>query len=209
MKHTESKNECSVVTATDISCSCQGRVILKDLSFQISSGAFLAFTGPNGVGKTTLLKTLCGLSQLPAGNISIPLEECIFLGHENGLKPELTTKENLQFWTRIFGHKIPVKAHSTFNINYLMNRQARHMSWGQKRKVALASAMFTRRKIWIFDEPTNGLDYSSVEEFSNLANNHCQRGGIVITATHGSFHSDICRYIELSEYSTQTHKIIV
>lgn len=203
----EIKSNGLTVKGSGLNCLRKGQKILANLTFNASEGQFLAFTGYNGVGKTTLLKVLAGMGEFTEGTLSIPLDYCIYLGHENGIKSELTVEENIRFWMRLYGKSTSSKYMSILGVNNILNRQLRHISSGQRRRVALASAILTGQKIWILDEPTTGLDEGSIAEFSNLADSHCKSGGIVIVTTHLPLKSWICSYLDLSKYSCRPSNV--
>lgn len=191
----------SIVRAVAISCQRGQQPVLSELSFEARPGDFLTFLGPNGVGKTTLLRTIIGLNSLLDGNISIPRDNCVYLGHHDGLKGELTVAENLTFWIQIFGNQIPSGDQFPFGVADLWDREIRHLSSGQRQKVALASVMLAGQNIWLFDEPTTGLDDASTAEFCRRVESHCTSSGIVIATTHSSFESRICQMIDLTPFA--------
>ncbi len=174
-----------------------GRLVLEHISFSAASGDFLVFTGPNGIGKSTLLRGLAGLGEISSGSLTIPLEETVFLGHLNGLKPHLTGSENLRFWIKAFGHQAEDTNSNIFGLRAFVQRQVKHLSSGQRRKLALATTILSGRKIWLLDEPTSGLDQDACLEFSALADQHCFAGGIIIASTHASFACKTCEYRSL------------
>lgn len=178
-----------------------GRPIFEGLSFAAHSGDFLVFCGPNGIGKTTLLYTLIGLSELIDGHLSISHDDCLFLGHDDGLKGELTVAQNLAFWIGVFGGELPDSDQWPFDIQKILDREVRHLSSGQRQKVALASVIFGGRKIWILDEPTTGLDASSAAEFCQWAQKHCDKSGIVIATTHLAFEYKRGQTLDLASFA--------
>ncbi len=185
------------VRAHQISCRRNGVTVLSDLSFTAGCGDFLAFTGPNGIGKTTLLRSLAGISEISAGALTVPLNETVFLGHENGLKLTMTVAENLRFWARVFGRELDSATVRMFDIAAVLNRQVRHLSSGQRRRLAIATASVSNRKLWLMDEPTTGLDDRSTAEFEAAAARHCAAGGILIATTHSEFKDSDCVYLDL------------
>lgn len=191
----------SVVRADAIGCQRGQQPVLSELSFAAHPGDFLTFSGPNGVGKTTLLRTLIGLNSLLDGNISIPRDHCAYLGHHDGLKGELTVAENLTFWIQIFGNQLPSEDQLPFGVADLRDREIRHLSSGQRQKVALASVILSGQDIWLLDEPATGLDNAATAEFCRHVESHCKSSGIVIATTHSNFASRICQMIDLTPFA--------
>ena len=186
------------VRAHQISCRRNGVTVLSDLSFAANSGDFLVFTGPNGIGKTTLLRVLAGIDETCSGSLKVPLDDAVFLGHENGLKPTLTAAENLRFWAHVFGQEIDSESAQMFGVGHLLNRQVRHLSAGQRRRLAIVTVSVSKRRLWLLDEPTAGLDAQSSAEFEALAARHCGSGGILLATAHSEFKSADCNFLDLS-----------
>ena len=146
-------------------------------------------TGPNGTGKTTLLRCLAGLIRADSGTISVLGENDLhYLGHLNAMKPQLTVTENLNFWAKINdASKIDdalENAIVTLNLTRLTDLPFSVLSSGQKRRVALARLLLSPRAVWLLDEPTVGLDTASILIVEAMFAKHLSEGGIIIAATH-------------------------
>ncbi len=176
------------LTVTDLSVTRAGLPVLSGVSFAIVPGEALILRGPNGIGKTTLLRTVAGLQPAYAGSIAGAEDQIAYAAHADGLKPTFSARENLKFWAQIFGtkdvtHRVS-EALADFDLETLADRPAANLSAGQKRRLGLARLSVTGRPIWIMDEPTVSLDTSSVQRFAEVVQNHLQSGGSAMIATH-------------------------
>ena len=161
-----------------------GLTVLEGVSFRLSPGQALILRGPNGIGKTTLLRTLAGLQPRVAGQMNVPPESLTYAAHADGLKAVLTVEENLAFWAAIHGVGGVAEAMAQMNLTELRARPAANLSAGQKRRLGLARLLVTGRPIWVLDEPTVSLDVASVALFAGVVRAHLGRGGMALIATH-------------------------
>lgn len=168
----------------NLACARGGIPVLSGVQFSLSAGQVLLLRGPNGIGKTTLLRTLAGLQPALAGQISLDPEDIAYGAHSDGLKATLTVAENLWFWARVYGSKDIDAALRGFNLESMADRQAHNLSAGQKRRLGLARLLVTGRRVWALDEPTVSLDTDSVALFTRAVADHCAAGGAALIATH-------------------------
>jgi heme exporter protein A len=197
----------------DLACRRGGRPVFDQLSFALGSGELLALTGRNGSGKTTLLRALALLVRPEAGailwqgvNVQIDPEtwrdRLAWLGHLDGLKGDLTVRENLLGAERLRGRP-PVDdrlddALIAFDLNALVHRPVRTLSAGQRRRTALARVMLTQAPLWLLDEPLNALDAPAQQAFRLVLQRHLDHGGLAIAATHGDLGIPGVRSLELA-----------
>lgn len=169
---------------SDLAIARGGIPVLEGLSFALEPGQALILRGPNGIGKTTLLRTLAGLQPALQGRIQGAEDQIAYASHSDGLKPTLTVAENLRFWASVFGTYRIEPALEAFALGDLQDRHAGNLSAGQKRRLGLARMLVTGRPIWILDEPTVSLDSSAVEMFADTMRAHLGQGGSALIATH-------------------------
>jgi heme exporter protein A len=179
-----------------VRCVRGGREVFSGLDFEAASGEALAVTGPNGSGKTSLLRLIAGLLTMAEGSIgleggetelSLP-EQVHYLGHRDALKPALSVLENLCFWQNFLGGEVsdPSRTLATVGIDHTAHLPAAYLSAGQRRRLSIARLLATRRPIWLLDEPTSALDGSAQGLFAGLMRDHLGRGGLIIAATHAA-----------------------
>jgi heme exporter protein A len=187
--------------AQGVACDRGGRRLFEGLSFSLEPGDALLVQGPNGTGKTSLMRQIAGLLPLAAGEVSVAgaeagtpaAELCHYVGHLNGIKASLTVRENLAFWreylvsgpeTDGFGDGGVDAALDVFGLSAIADISAAFLSAGQKRKLALSRLFACPRPIWLLDEPSVSLDTASVGRLGRAIEAHGQAGGIAIVSTH-------------------------
>jgi heme exporter protein A len=182
-----------------------GRLVFRDIDFDLAPGGALLLSGPNGSGKSTLLRIIAGLMPAEAGSLlwnarnalDDPISHArrlVFVGHHDAVKPGLTTAENLLFAARVRpggrrhdgGDRAAIAdALDAVGLAALADLPARYLSAGQRRRLALARLALRRgAPLWLLDEPTLGLDAASVARLGALLHAHRGAGGLVIAATH-------------------------
>ncbi len=171
--------------------------MIEGLSFAVKGGEALLLTGANGVGKTTLLRTLAGFIRpfrgrirLEGGDAELTVgEQAHVVGHTNAVKMSLSVAENAAFWNAYLdagqdaGSRIAA-ALQHFGLEDLSDFPAAYLSAGQKRRLGLARLLVARRPLWLLDEPTASLDTASSERLAAAVDDHTRSGGLAVIATH-------------------------
>lgn len=159
--------------------------ILANLTISLGPGAALVLRGRNGIGKTTLLRTLAGLQPVMAGELRISAETIAYASHADGVKTALSVRENLAFWARLYGVALDPQVLDHWHLSHLADRPAGLLSAGQKRRLGLARLDVIRPDLALLDEPTVSLDADSVGLFRRwLVDRHLGRRGAAVIATH-------------------------
>jgi heme exporter protein A len=174
----------SLVRVSDLSIARGGIAILGGIDFTVGAGRALILRGPNGIGKTTLLRTIAGLQPPLAGRITPGPDQIAHAGHADAVKAALTVGENLSFWASVYGAPGIDAALDDMALLPLRDRPAQSLSAGQKRRLGLARLLLSDRPVWALDEPTVSLDRDMVLLFARLLERHLQRGGAALLATH-------------------------
>lgn len=196
------------ISVKSLSVSRGGINLLEGLNIELNSGQAGILHGPNGVGKTTLLRALAGLQPIESGKIEYSIDDVCYSGHADGVKPTLTVRENLEFWADIFGHHSISEAAEQFMISDFLDLKVGTLSAGQKRRVGLSRLGLTGRSIWLLDEPTVSLDQTSVSIFENIIKDHLLKNGCALIATHIDLGlEDSAKIIDLSKYQPQLGKL--
>ena len=168
----------------DLAVSRGGIRLVEGVSFEVAPGRAMALRGPNGIGKTTLLRCLVGLQPAVAGAVEPDPEHFAYAAHADALKSTLTVAENLGFWAAVHGTPSIEPALAAFDLHRLADRPAGELSAGQRRRLGLARLVLTGRPIWALDEPTVALDRENVARFADVLSGHLAGGGMAVIATH-------------------------
>ena len=174
------------------------RHLLRDVSFAVEPGEFLKITGPNGVGKTTLIRVVCGLLPAESGVVEWrgrPVTssndeyhaDLAYLGHLNSLKADLTARENLRFLAGLRQSLGDADIDAALERVGILSRgdlAVRSLSAGQKRRLALARLLLSGAMLWILDEPVTNLDVAGIGLVEDLIRQHVGGGGLALAAAH-------------------------
>jgi heme exporter protein A len=188
-----------MLEVSNLKCVRGERQLFDGVGFRLESGKLLYLRGANGSGKTSLLRILCGLSPAEAGQIlwdGVPIDklgeayrrDLFYLGHHNALQEALTVNENLAFYAALAG-AIPSEADTAnalarLGLRACQSRLVRHLSQGQKRRVALSRLMLNRARLWVLDEPFVALDQAAIQLLADLVAAHLDKGGLAVLTSH-------------------------
>lgn len=194
------------------------RMLIRNFNFALNCGESIAVVGPNGLGKTTLLRTLCGMSRPYRGNVYLgshmlwpeKSEGCTadvcFLASQPALFLDHSVESNIEFYLRSLGRSVQqIEIGKVLKLVGLGDRSlqtARTLSTGQKRRLTLAFIHLAKPKIIFLDEPTNGLDSEGISLCLETLEATCKSGSGVVVATHDQILINWCqRQVNLKEWA--------
>ena len=196
----------TTLQASGLACTLGTRRLFTSLDFTLASGQWLMLTGANGAGKSTLLRIVSGLLAPSAGEIRWRGEvrdphaprwhsAFVYQGHSTGWKEQLSARENLSMQAWLDLGQAPLaerdaaadRAIERVGLVRQRNLPFARLSAGQRRRLGLARLPFSKRPLWLLDEPTTALDTAGQKLFAGLLDEHLGRGGCAIVATHLDF----------------------
>ena len=185
------------LTANQISCERLSRVLFENLNMALASGEIIQVIGENGCGKSSLLRILSGLLKPTSGtvfwndqciekNASEFRENLFYLNHNLSVKADLTVRENIMYQLKNIKNSLSAikEILEIWNLTQFENHTCRHLSQGQKQRVALAMLNLSNTKLWILDEPFSSLDILGAKQLEHCFEKHTQQNGSIIFATH-------------------------
>jgi heme exporter protein A len=185
------------VVAHGVACVRGGRLVFRDLSFEVAAGQLLVVEGPNGSGKTSLLRVLAGFIDPADGSVSVRIgdDEIVdaeerskqigWIGHQDAAKPQLTPCESVDFFAKLYARRAcAAEALARVGLSRVAQLPCLYLSAGQKKRLALARLVACGRAVWLLDEPFASLDEDGRRLTVQFISEHCAAGGVAIAATH-------------------------
>lgn len=175
------------LAARDIACRRGDRLLFRRFSATLAAGEVLHITGPNGCGKSSLLRIIAGLLRPAAGSVE-RVGKVGLLDERTALTENLALADALKFWARLDESRTSgaAKWMDTLRLSHLTPVPVGYLSTGQRKRVAMCRLLCQGAALWLLDEPLNGLDEEGVAAFTRLVADHLSIGGICVVTSHRS-----------------------
>lgn len=178
----------SLLSAKGVTLLRGGRLLFEGFDLSLQAGEAAHVTGPNGIGKSSLLRCVAGLLRPAAGTIE---HRGVALADDKlALDSERPLGEALAFWANIDGGESDL-ALEAMGLDALNEVPVRYLSTGQRQRARIARTIASRAPLWLLDEPANGLDAEGRERLAAVIDAHRAAGGAVLAASHVPFAEDM------------------
>ena len=190
------------LSATDLACRRGERLLFRGLSFALQAGEAAQVIGPNGTGKSSLLRILAGLLK-PFAGIVERSGGLALLDERLALDGDLPLGRALGFWAEIdrVGFLARESLADALGLGGLLDVPVRYLSTGQRKRAAIMQSNARAAPIWLLDEPLNGLDAEAAAAFQRQVANYLRAGGIAVIASHQPFEVPGLRRLELADFA--------
>ena len=169
-----------------VGCRRDGRVLFEGVSFALAPGAAMLVTGPNGVGKSSLIRLAAGLLRPASGQVTGEARRAL-LTEQAALDDDRPLAGAVRFWVRFDRDDAGIAveaALAALDLAPLAEVPVRLLSTGQRRRAAFARVMASGAPVWLLDEPANGLDAAAGRLLEAAIARHRDTGGAVLIASH-------------------------
>lgn len=187
------------LAAKDLACRRGDRLLFAGIDLTLEAGDGLHVTGPNGIGKSSLMRQLAGLLRPFEGHVA-STGGIGLVDERLALDEHATLGEALRFWERLDGCNDPSDAYEAMALTELVDVPVRYLSTGQRKRAAIARLLNAKLPIWLLDEPLNGLDSEARQKVETLIARHCGDGGICVVASHQPIVMHDAEELPLDEY---------
>jgi heme exporter protein A len=188
-----------MLACDNVACLRGGRLLFQGLSFTVSAGEALWLQGPNGIGKSSLLRLVAGLLRADAGTVK--RSAALALADERAaLDPELPLGGALAFWAKVDGTST-ADAMAAMALTALADVPVAYLSTGQRKRAVIARTIASGAPLWLLDEPGNGLDAASLTQLRGAIAAHRSGGGAILFASHFDLDLPAQRAINLVDFA--------
>jgi heme exporter protein A len=188
------------LSATDLACRRGERLLFRGLSFALEAGEALQLAGPNGTGKSSLIRILAGLLKPFAGTVECTRQAAL-LDERLALDGHLPLGKALGFWGRVDDGGYGPGQTVALGLEPLLDVPVRFLSTGQRKRAAILMSNARQAGLWLLDEPLNGLDVEAAAAFQQQVADYLAHGGMAVIASHQPFAVPHLKHIALADFA--------